>query len=134
MATPASFVGVGQEIKFGSTTLLHISDVTYSGNKVDTPDTTDAAAASGYRTFIPALKDAGECTVKGIWYPGETSKEALETNKGVVAVWVHTLPNSLGLLTFNGMITGLDEAAPLDKAGEFTLKIKISGPKVYSAS
>lgn len=132
----ASFVGIGQTMAYGATptVLNHITDVTYSGAKIDAPDTTDCAATSGYRTFIPALKEAGECSVKGIWYPGETSQEGLETAKGSVIAFVHTLPNTLGVLRFQGMIVGLDKSAPLDKAGEFTLKVKISGPNVYSAS
>jgi hypothetical protein len=133
--TTASFVGVGQQVEYnGSAILLHIQDVTYSGNKVDTADTTDAAATSGYRTFIPALKDAGECTVKCVWYPGEPSQEGLETIKGTVATWVHSLPNNLGTISFSGMIVSADHASPLDKAAELTVKIKISGPTTYAHS
>jgi len=130
----ASFVGVGQTIAYNSTTLNHITDIDYSGSKVDTADTTDTSAISGYRTFIPALKDAGDCQIKGIWYPGEASQEGLEPLKGTVASWVHTLPNNLGIVSFTGMLTSVDKTANLDKSGEFTTKIKISGPIIYAQS
>ena len=133
---PASFVGLGQTIAYGAvpTTLLHITDVAYSGSKVDTSDTTDTSATSGYRTFIPALRDAGDCTVKGIWYPGETTQEGLEALKGASETWVHTLPNSLGVLRYTAMLISLDKTSPMDKAGEFTLKLKISGALAWTSS
>jgi hypothetical protein len=135
--TTANFVGEGQQIEYDGTIeyiLAHISDVTYSGSKVDTADNTDASAVDGYRTFLPALKDAGDCTVKAFWYPGEPSQEGLETIKGEIVTWTHTLPQSLGTLTFSGMVTSTDHSAPLDKAAELTVKIKISGPVTYSHS
>jgi hypothetical protein len=131
----ASFVGLGQQLEYNaSTILLHITDVTYSGSKVDTADTTDVSATSGYRTFIPSLQDAGECSVKAIWYPGDVSQEGLVALKGATSAWVHTLPNSLGTISFSGIVVSLDKQAPLDKAGEFTLKIKISGATTYAHS
>jgi predicted secreted protein len=130
----ANFVGVGQTISYSGTPLLHTTDVTYGANKVDTADNTDSQSAGSYRTFLPALKDAGDCTIKGVWYPGETSQEGLETIKGTIVQWVHTLPNSLGTITFQGMITGVDHTAPLDKAADYTVKVKISGPSVYAHS
>jgi hypothetical protein len=133
--TTASFVGLGQQLEYNGADIVdHITDVNYSGSKVDTADNTDTSAVNGYRTFIPGLLDAGECQVKGIWYPGDVSQEGLNTLKGTVATWIHTLPNSLGTVSFNGMVTGFDHTAPLDKAGEFTLKIKVSGPTTYSHS
>jgi hypothetical protein len=137
----ASFVGLGQSIEFSTLAsppvgydLAHITDVTYSGSKVDTADTTDTTAVSGYRTFIPGLQDAGDCTVKMIWYPGETTQEAVFALKGSSATVVHTLPNSLGAITFVGLVVSFDHTAPLDKAGEATVKVKISGQPVYSES
>ncbi len=131
----ASFVGLGQQIEYnGTTTLAHITDITYSGSKVDAADTTDTSATDGYRTFIPALQDAGDCAVKGIWYPGETTQEGLFALKGTTATFLHTLPNSLGTLSFTGLIVSYDHTAPLDKAGEYTVKVKISGPTSYANS
>lgn len=133
--TAAPFVGIGQQIEYnGAAILAHITDVTYSGSKVDTADTTDATATSGYRTFIAALKDAGDCTVKYVWYPGDASQEGLEALKGTVSTWVHTLPNGLGQMSFSGMVQSVDKGSPLDKTSDATLKIKISGPVTYSHS
>jgi hypothetical protein len=134
--TAAPFVGVGQQIEInGAYILSDITDVTYSGSKTDAADTTSAAAVSGYRTFIPGLSEAGEVTVKLVWYPGDASQEYVKTLVGVNNITVvHTLPNSLGTLSFTGLVVGYDHAAPLDKAGDATLKIKISGVVTYAHS
>jgi hypothetical protein len=131
-----AFVGYGQTIEVNSAYLIDdITDVTYSGSKTDAADTTSSSSSGGYRTFIPGLSEAGECTVKMVWYPGDSSQEYIKTQVGVNNISVvHTLPNSLGTVTFTGLIVGFDHTAPLDKAGEATLKIKISGATSYAHS
>jgi hypothetical protein len=133
--TPAPFTGVGQQIEInGAYILADITDVTYSGSKTDTADTTSAASAGGFRTFIPGLSEAGECSVKLVWYPGDASQEYIKTQTGLTCTFVHTLPNSLGTLSFTGLVIGYDHSSPLDKAGEATLKLKISGQVTYAHS
>jgi predicted secreted protein len=134
--TTAPFVGYGQTFEINGAYLLDdIQDVTYAGSKTDAADTTSSSSSGGYRTFIPGLSEAGDCTVKLVWYPGDGSQEYVKTQVGVNNITcVHTLPNSLGTLSFSGLITGFDHSAPLDKAGEATLKVKISGSVTYAHS
>jgi hypothetical protein len=132
----ASFVGAGQTFEFnGDYTLSRITDVTYSGSKVDTADTTDSSVGqAGYKTFIAGLQDAGDISIKGIWYPGDISQEAFKAILGTNATFVHTLPNNLGTLSFAGLVVSFDHAAPMEKAGDYTTKIKISGGVTYAHS
>ena len=133
--TTAPFTGVGQQFEINGAYILDdITDVTYSGSKTDAADTTSAASSGGFRTFIPSLSEAGECTIKLVWYPGDSSQEYVKTQTGVMITCVHTLPNSLGTISFSGLVIGYDHSAPLDKAGEATLKIKISGQPTYAHS
>lgn len=134
--TPAVFYGAGQAFEFnGDYALDHITDVTYSGSKVDTIDTTDTSVGQGgYKTFIYGLQDAGEVSIKGVWYPGDASQEALKTITGTPATFVHTLPNGLGTLSYSGGLVSFDHSAPMEKESSFTAKIKISGEITYAHS
>lgn len=133
---PAAFYGASQAFEInGAYLLARITDVTYSGSKVDTVDTTDTSVGqAGYKTFIGGLQDAGEATVKGIWYPGDASQEYAKAQIGAVSTFVHTLPNSLGTLSFTGIINNFDHSAPMEKTSEWTLKVKISASVTYAHS
>jgi hypothetical protein len=132
----AAFVGAGQTFEInGDYSLTRLTDITYSGSKVDTADTTDTSVGqAGYKTFIAGLQDAGDVTIKGVWYPGDLSQEFVKTTLGATATFVHTLPNSLGTLSFSGLCISYDHSAPMEKAGEYTLKVKISGSITYAHS
>jgi hypothetical protein len=136
MATPVAFYGENQTLSYGAgpTVLAHITDVTYSGDKVDDLETTDTLSTGGYTTFIPGWKTAGEVTTKCIYYPGDTTQEGIEAIKDTIVAWVHTLPNSLGVIKFNGFVTNYTKVMPMKKTSEFTLKVKITGSAVWSAS
>jgi hypothetical protein len=132
----AAFYGAGQTFEINGAYLLnHLTDITYSGTKVDTIDTTDTLVGQGgTKTFIFGLNDNGDLTIKGYWYPGDASQEYLRTITGVPATFVHTLPNNLGTVSFSGGITSYDHSAPMEKAGEWTLKVKVSGGFTYAHS
>jgi hypothetical protein len=132
----AAFYGAGQTFEInGAYSLTRLTDISYSGSKVDTIDTTDTSVGQqGTKTFIFGLNDAGEVTIKGIWYPGDASQEYVKTVQGVPATFVHTLPNNLGVISFSGGIVSYDHSAPMEKSGEYTLKIKISGVTTYAHS
>ena len=132
----SAFYGAGQTFEInGAYTLARITDVSYSGSKVDTVDTTDTSVGqAGFKTFIGGLQDAGEASVKGVWYPGDNSQEYAKTQVGAVSTFVHTLPNNLGTLSFTGIITAFDHTAPMEKTAEYTLKVKISGQATYAHS
>jgi hypothetical protein len=132
----AAFYGAGQTFEVnGAYSLTRLTDISYSGSKVDTIDTTDTSVGQqGTKTFIFGLNDAGEVTVKGIWYPGDNSQEYVKTVIGVPATFVHTLPNNLGSVSYSGGIVSFDHSAPMEKAGEYTLKVKISGVATYAHS
>jgi hypothetical protein len=132
----ASFTGAGQTFEINAAyNLSRLTDISYSGSKVDTVDTTDTSVGQqGFKTFIGGLQDAGDVTVKGIWYPGDASQEYVKTVVGDNATFVHTLPNSLGTLSFAGIIVSFDHSAPMEKAGEWTLKVKVSAGITYAHS
>ena len=132
----AAFYGAGQTFEInGAFALSRLTDITYSGTKVDTVDTTDTSVGQqGTKTFIFALNDNGDVTIKGLWYPGDASQEYVRTITGIPATFVHTLPNNLGTISFSGGAISYDHSAPMEKAGEYTLKIKVSGSFVYAHS
>ena len=132
----SAFYGAGQTFDInGNFLLARLTDVSYSGSKADTADTTDTSVGqAGVKTFIGGLQEAGDVTVKGIWYPGDLSQEYVRTQFGTSSTFLHNLPNNLGTLSFSGIIVAYDHSAPMEKAGEYTLKVKISGSITYAHS
>ena len=109
--------------------IAEIQQVAFSGSKVDLVDVTNTQSPNRRREFIATLIDSGELTFSANFVPGDATQALLRaTMDAAVAVsWRVTLPDSLGTLTFLGIITSLDKSLDFSKEAKLTGKIKITG-------
>ena len=87
----------------------------------------------GYRVPIGQVLSFASAAAVGSYF-GLSSQEYAKAQIGAVSTFVHTLPNSLGTLSFTGIINNFDHSAPMEKTSEWTLKVKISASVTYAHS
>ena len=105
-----------------------VTSIEYSGNKVDTVDTTSFSTTGITRTFEGGLEDSGEYTVKANYTPGNASQVAVIGKKdGKAHDWKVVYAGALGSEAFSGIITSVERSYPDDKECVLTIKIKVSG-------
>lgn len=129
-------VGLGTTVEFATvsspasfTTLVGVSDVKFSGDKVATEKTTNMLTTNGVDTFIGSTQDPGTCDVKCFYEPGDASQVALEAIRlAAVAVPFKVLYPASGSKSFSGIVESATIALPLEKAATIDYKIKLSGP------
>ena len=133
-------VGIGNTFEFATvaspttfTTLLGVTTISFSGDKVATDKTTTMATVNGVDTFVGSTQDPGSCDVKGFFLPGDVTQTALETiraaGKPVPMKASYGTSNSC---TFDGIIESITPAFSLDKAATLDIKVKLSGPRVFA--
>jgi len=138
---PGPFVGLGTMFEFEATgnpsiliTLAGVESVTFSGDKVATDKTTTMLTTNGVDTYIGATKEPGTVDIKGFYYPGDASQIAIETvkNAGVAVQCQVIYPLALGTASFLGIVENVTRGLPLAKVCPLDVKVKVSGPIVYS--
>ena len=135
-----SLIGHGSTFALGSggatetfTTIKGCTSIDLGSNKVDIHDTTDLGSAANVRTFIGGLENPGDATAKFNVVPGDPTQTALLAAKdGAVHDFKVIYPGAVRTVTFQGIVTSVDESVPDDKLATFTIKIQITAPKVYS--
>ena len=133
-------IGHGSQFQIGVpgspetwTTILGVDSIDLGSNKVDTVDVTDMSTAGSARTFIGGLENSGDVTVKIKVKPGDaTQTQLLAAKDGTVHDFKAIYPGAVRTVSFSGIISSADESIPGDKIPTYTVKIQISGPKVYS--
>jgi hypothetical protein len=142
MPVGTPFVGLGTQFEFASvaspsvfTLLNEVESVTFSGDKVSTDKTTNMLSTNGVDTYLGSTKEPGTCDVKCFYTPGDTSQIAIEAikNAGFAVNFQVIYPLTLGTATFSGIVESVTRALPLSKVATLDIKVKISGPVVYSA-
>lgn len=142
--TTSAFWAFGAALQLGDgaspenfTAIAEITDLAPPKMKKGSSDVTSYSSTSGYREFLPVLRDAGEVAIKANWLPNNVTQD--ETT-GILASfntdtnhnWKIVLPSSIATLAFAGHVTGFEPSAPLDKAAALAFSIKISGPITVS--
>jgi len=108
----------------------------FSGSKADLADVTHFQSPQGFREFIATLVDAGDVSCTANYLPHDANQATLQIlfNEQTKASWQMVLPNTLGILSFDGFVSSLDRDISFDKEIKLSFKIKITGPVVYSLS
>jgi predicted secreted protein len=143
-----AFSGYGLELQKGTgvfsgspavetfDTIAEIQQVAFTGSKVDLADVTNVASPNRRREYIATLIDSGELTFTANFIPGDSTQAGLRTTMDAAEAvnWQVVLPNSLGTLSFAGILTSLDRNLDFSKEAKLSAKIKITGPitEVYS--
>lgn len=131
--TQVSFASVDSPAVF--THLGEITNITKTGQKLETDDATNHDSTSGYREYIGTIKDGGEWTLDYNFVPADAGQAALssrfEAKKAIN--WRIELPNNDGTFTFAALVTEFGNfALPVDKRSSSSLKLKVTGP-VYES-
>jgi predicted secreted protein len=136
-----------QAAQFGLGTVLRISiasvmtDVPYCQSitgpdeTFDIIDVTTHSSTGGYREKITGLADGGELTVTLNWHPEEASHAALQAALTARELTAFQLSWSAltdyatdNLMDFDGYVSGLTRASPIDAQITRDLTITITGP------
>lgn len=133
MSTNAK-IGYGTTLSRGGNVIAEITSITPPNLSADSIDVTTMDSANGYKEFIQGLRDGGECSLEGKFYPGDTNGQIgllTDFNAGTLQTFVITFPTSMGATwTFTGIVTGFEGDIPMDDAVGFAATIKISGKPV----
>lgn len=118
--------------------IAEIDEIGVFAPRAETIDVTTHGSASGYREFIGGLRDGGELTLKGNFYPGNAPQIAMKTylDDGEVRAFTVTMPAAMGAtITLDGIVTGLDIGPfPVDGKVVFGGTIKITGKPLVNVA
>lgn len=116
------------------TAVAQVIDIAGPSMSADSIDVTNHASASGYREFIPGLKDAGEITLTIQYDPAAaTHKNAAggvlyAFEQGSRGNWKLTFPSSpAASWTFPAFVTSFDLKTPLNDQMTADVKFKVAG-------
>lgn len=128
----------GTTLTRAGNTIAELDDIGAPRRKADALDATTHDSANGYRDFIGGLRDGGEVSLKGNFYPGDTLGQIGlrdDLDAGTLQVFVLTFPAAMAATeTFNGIVTSLETGAPLAGKVPFTATIKVSGKPVLGVT
>lgn len=127
MAKTKSF---GTTVTANGTSVLGLTDVSFSGGDVPTFDTTTHDSTA--KTFVTGLVDYGTLELAGKFDPADSGQDVLRAGVGTSLPFVVTYPNSANV-TFNALVGVMNESSPLEGTVDFSVSCKITGAKTYSA-
>lgn len=120
----------GTVLKQGVTTIGELTEIGGVDISADTIDVTTLASADGYREFIQGLRDGGEISMSGFFYPGDAGQSALLTslNAGTADSYTIEFPATMGATwTVVGIMTAYNTGSSLGDAVTFEATLKVTG-------
>jgi len=130
----AGFAGVGSTFLRGIAAVAEIISITGPNLSKACIDISDLNSTSGYREFIGGFKDSGEVTLEMKFT--YTTWNAFKGDFDAVAPVAYSIVFSDTTATtfaFNGVVTGLTAAIPMDDKVTSSVTIKIAGPITVTA-
>jgi predicted secreted protein len=112
------------------TTVAEVTNLSGPSMKMDSLDVTHHGSSEGYKDFVGGLIDGGEIKVEANLLPNDSSHTGLLTdmNARTLRAWQIVFPTSPAKTwSFNGLIQGIETAAPVDGKLALSLTIKVSG-------
>lgn len=124
-------LGYGATLTRNGNAIAEITSLSAPSLSADSVDVTTMDSANGYREFIQGLRDAGEVSVEGLFYPGDANGQVgliTDFNAGTLQTFVLTFPSAMGASwSFSAIVTGFEGDIPMDDKVGFTATLKISG-------
>jgi predicted secreted protein len=124
-------IGFGTTLTINGGDVAEITSVSGPGMSAKMIDVTNHASTSGWAEFVQGIKDGGEISLEGNFYPGDADGQvALHTafNNGTVDAYVITLPTAFATsLSFSGLVQKYEIVPAIDKQVGFKVSIKVSG-------
>lgn len=121
----------GATITVGGTAIGGITEFSRSGADRNFIDVTTLTSASGYREFIPGLKDGGTLEISGNFLIADPGQIILRAGSDTVQAVIITLSDATEI-SFNAFIQPPSEDNPLDDKVGFTASLKITGAITYT--
>lgn len=143
MPASAAFSGYGTTVEIGNAsggtsstwkTVGEVKKVEFTGDKVDLEDSTHMKSPDARHEYKALLIDDGDCAIDGNFIPDDEGQIELKTARDARAVrdFKVTLPLSLGIYTFEGIVIGFTRPLMHDKISPLNAKVKITGALVLS--
>jgi predicted secreted protein len=135
----SAFWAYGSKLKLGDgaspevfTTIAEVKDITPPPMKRETIDVSSQDSTDAWREFIPGWRDGAEVSFNCNWIPKSGTQDQ---NTGVLSTfadnsrhnWQILLPDATTLLAFAAFVTEFAPDLKLDKLGEISIKLKVSG-------
>lgn len=134
MSTTAN-IGYGSTLKYGSTAVAQVVDITGPAIKVDAVDVSNQGSPqvgsnkSAWREKIPGLSDPGSITFNLVYI-----KAAVTALFGLIAAtqtWNLTFPDG-AIWSCSGFITELKDGTPLDDRMTVDVTIELTGTPTFT--
>ena len=117
-------------LKRGANTIAEVTSITGPEKTLNAVDVTHLTSPNTYKEFIGGLRDGGEVTIEGNFYPGDTNGQiglSSDLDAATVQDFTITFPVATGTTwTFKGLVTKFGTGAPLDDKLPFSVSIKIT--------
>jgi predicted secreted protein len=134
--------GYGVTLAFGNgdgppetfTTVAELIDALEGPNLAADAIEVTAHSDSGWRTFIPGLKDAGEVSASVNLIPDNSTHDpstGLISMIGVQGNWKVTFPDTT-TATFSAILTAFEPSSPLDDRLTASITLKLSGAPTWA--
>ena len=124
-----AFAGVGTVLQMNTNAIAEINSITGPNMSRDQIDVTSLDSTSGYREFIAGFRDGGELTLNMNFTRDSYDDFLIAFQDDSAQAFSVALPDAgATTFTFNGWVTGLGMAVPLDDKVTSDVTIKISGP------
>ena len=123
--------GYGTVLNWDGEDIAEVSNISGPSLSIDTIDATHYTSPSQFKEFIAGFGDGGEITFECNFIGSDTlGQQAFITDayaKSVKEVIITLSSPIIATWTFDGVVTGLDFAQPMDNKLSFTATIKVSG-------
>ncbi|MCJ7669568.1 MAG: hypothetical protein MUO61_03505 [Dehalococcoidia bacterium] len=131
MGITAAKAAYGTVLNWDGVDIAEVSNISGPTLSIDTIDATHYTSPSAFKEFIAGFGDAGEVTFECNFIGSDTlGQQAFIVDayaKSVKAVVITLASPIVATWTFNGIVTKLDFAQPMDNKLSFSATIKISG-------
>ena len=129
---------IGTTLMKGVSVVAEIKEINGIDIKAETIDVTTLASTNGYREFLLGFKDAGEVSISGFFYPGDTTGQKAMLRAltvGSIDSYTIAFPTAMGAAwTFDAVVTGFKTGATVEDAVSFEATIKLSGEPILGTT
>lgn len=127
---------LGTKLLKGTDPIAELTEISGVDMSADTIDVTTLDSPDGFREYIGGLKDGGEISISGFFYPGDTNGQMAMYNDfvaGTVNTYTIEFPAELNAKwEFSGIVTAYTTSAALEDPVTFEATIKVTGKPVLT--
>lgn len=117
------------------TTIAGVTSITPPALSKDTVDVTNMQSSDRFREHISGLRDAGEASIEINFDPDSTEVANLITDYEADSARTYQILFESGAdWTFEGIVTGMTPAIPVDDKMTATVSLKVTGKPVLTAA